>query len=130
MLLKEVLGDDGTGLNLNRMSFKSDFDAPFTAMRSDLTAASRADDPTVAAALAEGKYVATMTYHLHSCICAAASPLSLSEGRYVKLLIQSKSADLSVLEKMGFFRCGQCNISCQAASAFTFELQQHRSGRS
>ncbi len=127
---KEVLGDDGTGLNLNRMSFKSDFDAPFTAMRSDLTAASRADDPTVAAALAEGKYVATMTYHLHSCISAAASPLSLSEGRYVKLLIQSKSADLSVLEKMGFFRCGQCNISCQAASAFTFELQQHRSGRS
>jgi hypothetical protein len=52
---KEVLDDNGAGVNLNRSSFKSDFDAPFTAMRSDLSAASRADDPTVAAALVEGK---------------------------------------------------------------------------
>ncbi len=44
-------------MNLNRMSFKSDFDAPFTAMRSDLPVASRADDPTVAAALVETKYM-------------------------------------------------------------------------
>ncbi len=52
---KEVLDDNGANVNLNRLSFKSDFDAPFTAMRSDLPSASRADDPTVAAALAEGK---------------------------------------------------------------------------
>ena len=56
---KEVLGEDGTSLNLNRSSvhFTSDFDAPFTAMRSDLAGTSRADDPTVAAALVEGKCV-------------------------------------------------------------------------
>ncbi len=52
---KEVLDDNGAGVNLNRSSFKSDFDAPFTAMRSDLTSSSRAHDPTVAAALVEGK---------------------------------------------------------------------------
>ncbi len=37
-------------------SYQSDFDAPFTAMRSDMAVASRANDPTVAAALAESKY--------------------------------------------------------------------------
>ena len=60
---KEVVGEDGTGLNLNRSFFKSDFDAPFTAMRSDLPASSRADDPTVAAALVEGKCVAVCENH-------------------------------------------------------------------
>jgi len=108
---KEVLGEDGISLNLNRSSvhFTSDFDAPFTAMRSDLAATSRADDPTVAAALAEGKCVvgidaAEIVSHGDLNVFLAPKCDVCCLCRYVKLLMQSKSADLSNLEKMGFFR--------------------------
>jgi hypothetical protein len=64
---KEVLSENGTGLNINRSSYASEFDAPFTAMRCDVAASSRADDPNVAAALLEGKYVAAAL----RCVCCS-----------------------------------------------------------